>query len=56
MASEDLKKRCMDNISSERQLEAAEEEAGNFAMMVYHRGRKEVWVNVHEELVRTTDD
>jgi hypothetical protein len=47
-----LKERCLRDIAEERALATADEAAGNQPMKCYHEGRMQVWVSVHEMLVR----
>lgn len=47
----ELKERCLKSIAREKQLEQAEHLAGNLALENYHSGRKQVWLEVHSELV-----
>jgi hypothetical protein len=52
MTIEEFKERCLENIAKETQLEKAEHLAENRPLEIYHRGRKQVWLEVHETLVR----
>lgn len=47
-----LKQRCIQSIDKERQLEEARNKAKDRPMEMYHRGRKEVWLEVHDTIVR----
>jgi hypothetical protein len=52
MTIEVLKQKCLNGIGKEAQLEKARMLAEDGPMENYHRGRKQVWVEVHQELVR----
>jgi hypothetical protein len=49
---EEYKAKCIESIDKERQPGKAQEASGNRPMEYYHRGRKEVLVDVHDVLVR----
>lgn len=52
MTIEEYKAKCIESIDKERQPGKAQEASGNRPMEYYHRGRKEVLVDVHDVLVR----
>jgi hypothetical protein len=52
MTIEELKQRCLDSIEKETEFEKARNLAKDRPMEFYHRGRKEVWVEIHDILVR----
>ena len=51
MTIKELKERCLASIEKEKQLADAQKAAGNRPMESYHDGRKQVWLEVHTELV-----
>ena len=51
MTIDELKQTCLDGIDKEAQLEKAQSNANDTPMEYYHRGRKEVWLNIHSRLV-----
>ena len=48
----EIKDRCLKAIDKETQLEIAHSLAKDRPMEFYHRGRKEVWLVVHNMLVQ----
>lgn len=52
MNIEELKKKCLKSITQEKQLAEAEQAAKNRSMENYHIGRMQIWLEVHDTLVR----
>jgi len=56
MDMKEFKEQCLDNIKREQQLAEAQKAAGKHAMHNYHDGRMQVWLSVHDTLVRYFSD
>lgn len=49
---EKLKERCLEGMDKARQLEDAAKLSGDVQTQFYQLGRKQVWVTIHNVLVR----